>query len=79
MSDYADVNLSLTDHLAAALKPIDRIDVAFALADAFGSRVKSGERSVLANVLLSGDAIDKVLLEIRDLLDGATAVEQEVA
>jgi hypothetical protein len=79
MTNYADPTISLADHLAAAIKPIGRTDVAFALADLFGSRVNSGQKSVLANALLNGDGIDKVLAEIRDLLDGTTAVEQEVA
>lgn len=74
MTNYADHTLSLADHLAANLKPIDRTAVALALADLFGPRVTSGEKSVIAMRLLDGTAIDNALAEIRDLLDGTTEI-----
>jgi hypothetical protein len=74
VTNYADPTISLADHLAAALKPLNRTDIACVLADAFGERVQSGRRSVLAAALLNGTAVDNVLAEIRDLLDGTTAI-----
>lgn len=70
MTDYSDRSKSLTDHLAAALKPVDRADVAIALADAFGKGMNVGEKSVIATRLLEGKAIDALLLELRAVLEG---------